>query len=106
MKVTKAQLKRTWHWEYLHLYPVGYHQMNVYVTDDFDHWMSHQKDIHIKTRVMARLRLAGLGSLGDSRSLKKGLHELRLHIRGGVRLYYFYQTESKVVLMQTLKGKK
>ena len=57
-------------------------------TDIFSSWLTSLRDLKAKARILARLESARLGNLGDSRSLGGGLHELRVHVGAGYRLYF------------------
>lgn len=57
------------------------------------------RDAKGKARILARLESVRLGNLGDSKSLGGGLHELRVHMGAGYRLYYAPQHKVVIVLL-------
>ncbi|MBK6420588.1 MAG: type II toxin-antitoxin system RelE/ParE family toxin [Ignavibacteria bacterium] len=85
-------------------YPFGYNRMNVYVTEQFESWLAGLSDERLKGRILSRLRLIGLGSFGDCKPVSHGLHEVRIHISGGVRLYFYNSVDQSIVVV--LAGRK
>lgn len=73
--------------------------MKVYVSQEFESWLAELRDDRIRGRVLARLRLIGLGSFGDRKPITKGLHEIRLHTSNGVRLYFFNSINDSIVVV-------
>lgn len=67
-------------------------------TDVFDEWL---ESLDKKTRliVVARLDTVKLGSLGDHKSLKGGVSELRIHRSTGYRIYYTMQGKQLILLL-------
>lgn len=53
----------------------------------FDAWLQGLRDARTRARLVARLRKAQLGNLGDVRPLGRGLFEMREHFGPGWRLY-------------------
>ena len=68
-------------------------------TCPFDEWFSGL-DSSIKARVDTRMDRVSLGNFGDTKSLAHGVHELRLHVGPGYRIYYGLDS-NKVVLLLT-----
>jgi putative addiction module killer protein len=54
----------------------------------FSKWLSKVKDKKALARIFTRLESVRQGHFGDSKSLKEGLHELRIHAGKGYRVYY------------------
>jgi putative addiction module killer protein len=66
--------------------------------DVFGEWVANLADLKTRARIAVRIdRLAG-GNSGDSRSIGKGLHELRIDWGPGYRVYYG-KIESACVLL-------
>jgi len=57
-------------------------------TNYFSKWLLKLKDTKAKARIFTRLEDVRQGHFGDSKSLKGGLHELRIHLGKGYRIYY------------------
>jgi putative addiction module killer protein len=57
-------------------------------SDEFDKWLTRLKDIKCKARIVARIRSAELGNLGDVRPVGEGISEMRIHSGPGYRLYF------------------
>ncbi|NCD35500.1 MAG: type II toxin-antitoxin system RelE/ParE family toxin [Spartobacteria bacterium] len=64
-------------------------------TDTFSHWLENLRDIQARARIVARIKSAELGNLGDCASVGEGVSEMRLHFGPGYRLY-FWKRESQV----------
>ncbi len=57
-------------------------------SDEFDAWLSVLKDRIAKARIIHRIRAAEQGNFGDSKPVGEGVHEMRVHVGPGYRLYY------------------
>jgi len=73
-------------------------------TDTFATWLSELRDKKAKARIIARLDSAGLGNLGDCKSVGGRIREMRVHVGPGYRVY-FVQRE-KIVLLLLCGGSK
>jgi putative addiction module killer protein len=51
-------------------------------------WLSKLKDASVRARVQLRIDRVESGNFGDSKSLGSGLHELRIYVGPGFRIYY------------------
>lgn len=50
-------------------------------------------------RIFSRLENLRQGNFGDTKSLKGGLHELRIHVGKGYRIYYTKQGSLLILLL-------
>lgn len=57
-------------------------------SDEFDAWLSALKDRVGKARIVHRIRAAEAGHFGDTKPVGEGVHEMRVHVGPGYRLYY------------------
>lgn len=57
-------------------------------SSDFDGWLSNLADLKGKARILARLRSATLGNLGDCEPVGEGVSEMRIHYGPGYRVYF------------------
>lgn len=57
-------------------------------SSDFDGWLSNLADPKDKARILARLRSATLGNLGDCEPVGEGVSEMRIHYGPGYRVYF------------------
>ena len=53
-----------------------------------DDWIASLNDSRTEARIMARIDRLRQGNFGDSKSLGFGLHELRIDVGPGYRIYY------------------
>ena len=71
---------------------------SIQKTDTFDKWLSKLRDRNGKGRILARIRRAELGNLGDYKSLSRGLFEIKIDYGPGYRIY-FTQKKEKIILI-------
>jgi putative addiction module killer protein len=57
-------------------------------TDTFDAWLAELKDKKAKARILARIRSAEAGNLGDCEPVGEGVSEMRIHYGPGYRVYF------------------
>ena len=67
-------------------------------TEQFDKWFRKLKDIQVKARILARIKKIELGNLGDYKSLRGGLFEIRFTFGSGYRVY-FMKKKSRIILL-------
>ena len=68
-------------------------------TDAFDAWLFGLKDGMTHRRLLARLRKASLGNLGDVKSVGAGVFEMREHFGPGWRMYYVQRPSVLIVML-------
>ena len=71
---------------------------SVRLTSEFLEWLDALKDKKAQIRVVARLRLAEAGSLGDWRSVGGEVSEMRIDFGPGYRLY-FHRRGTVLIIM-------
>ena len=57
-------------------------------TDAFDAWLAGLKDRKGKARILARIRSAEAGNLGDCEPVGEGVSEMRVHYGPSYRVYF------------------
>jgi putative addiction module killer protein len=57
-------------------------------TDVFDAWLCALQDRIAKARIIQRIDKAEAGHFGDTRPVGEDVHEMRVHVGPGYRLYY------------------
>lgn len=62
-------------------------------SDEFNDWLSALQDRIAKARIAHRIRSAELGNFGDTRPVGDSVHEMRVHVGPGYRLYYTRRAE-------------
>jgi putative addiction module killer protein len=65
----------------------------------FDEWFESLRDIKSQAAVDSRLARVRAGNLGDHKSVGEGVFELRIHIGGGLRVYFAMQGAQIVALL-------
>lgn len=73
-------------------------------TEAFSTWLAALSDKQAKARILARLDSVRLGNLGDTKSLGGGIHEFRVHVGPGYRVYF--SQHRRVVLILLCGGDK
>jgi len=67
-------------------------------TEEFDRWLRALRDPLGKARILARLRAAQAGNLGDCAGVGGRVLEMRVHVGPGYRVY-FTQRGRRVYLL-------
>lgn len=57
-------------------------------TPEFDDWLRILRDQVAKARILARIRSAEAGNLGDCEPVGEGISETRIHVGPGYCLFY------------------
>jgi putative addiction module killer protein len=70
-------------------------------TQEFQDWLDDLKDSRAQLRIVARLRLAEAGNLGDWKSVGGEVSEMRVAFGPGYRLYF---TKRQSILIVMLAG--
>ena len=65
----------------------------------FSEWLASQKDKHTVAVVQARLNRIRLGNFGDSKPVGAGVHELRINLGPGYRIYFGREGQAIVILL-------
>lgn len=68
-------------------------------TEQFDIWFGNLKDLQTRSRVLARMRRAELGNLGDWKPVGGGVSEMRIHCGPGIRIYFIEREREVIVLL-------
>ena len=71
----------------------------VRLTPQFEAWFGDLRDGMTKRRLLARLRKASLGNLGDVKSVGAGVYEMREFFGPGWRMYYVLREDVLVVML-------
>ena len=70
-------------------------------TQEFLDWLDDLRDIKAQLRIVARLRLAEAGNLGDWKPVGNEVSEMRIEFGPGYRLYF---TKRQNILIVMLAG--
>ena len=71
----------------------------VRLTEAFLTWLDGLKDRKAQLRVVARLRQAEAGNLGDWASVGDGVSEMRIHFGPGYRLYFTRRGSVLIIML-------
>jgi len=66
--------------------------------------LSELRDARAKARVITRIDSAKFGNFGDTKTVGGGVHEMRIHVGAGYRLYF--ARTGKIVLLLPCGGDK
>lgn len=66
---------------------------------EFDQWLVRLKDVKGKARILARIKSAELGNLGDTESVGDGIREMRIHYGPGYRVYFVQRGRLVIFLL-------
>jgi len=83
------------------MYPFGYNLavITIQQTETFARWLAKLKDLEARARIVARIRRAGLGHLGDVKSVGDGVSEMRVDVGPGYRLYFTRRGQQVILLL-------
>lgn len=73
--------------------------MDVRQTQEFSVWLRRLKDANAAARIVARVRRLETGNPGDSKSVGKGVLEMRIDYGPGYRIYYSHRGAQIVILL-------
>ena len=68
-------------------------------TPAFVRWLAGLADLQAKARILLRLEAFGRGHAGDVKALGLGLHEMRVDVGGGYRLYLTHARRGGILLL-------
>lgn len=72
---------------------------SIQQTQTFAKWLSSLRDMRAKARIVARVRQAERGNVGDTKSVGGSVSEMRIDIGPGYRLYYTRRGEVLIILL-------
>jgi putative addiction module killer protein len=83
------------------VYPIGNNQpmFTVRQTEEFVVWLDGLDDQRAQIRIVARLRQAEAGNLGDWQPVEGEVSEMRLHDGPGYRLYFVRRGRFIVIML-------
>ena len=73
--------------------------ITVRTLPQFDAWLAGLRDGPTQRRLVARLRRAQLGTLGDVKPVGAGVYEMREHFGPGWRMYYARRGAQIIVML-------
>ena len=73
--------------------------IEVVETEAFQRWMERLKDAVARTRILARLKRASLGNLGDWKAVGGGVAEMRVDHGPGYRVYFTRRGDRLIVIL-------
>jgi putative addiction module killer protein len=73
--------------------------VEVRQTEDFSSWLRQLRDANAVARVVGRIRRMEMGNPGDTKSVGKGVLEMRIDYGPGYRVYYVHRGAEIVILL-------
>jgi putative addiction module killer protein len=73
--------------------------IEVRQTQEFSVWLRRLKDANAAARIVARVRRLEKGNPGDSKSVGKGVLEMRIDYGPGYRIYFSHRGAQIVILL-------
>jgi len=73
--------------------------VEVRQTKEFSAWLRRLRDANAVARIVARIRRMEAGNPGDTRSVGKGVMEMRIAYGSGYRVYYLPRGTQIVILL-------
>jgi putative addiction module killer protein len=67
--------------------------------EPYSRWIDELRDLSTRDRIEERIARIRAGNFGDSRSVGGGVHELRIPIAGGIRIYFGRHDGTIVILL-------
>jgi len=68
-------------------------------TEVFADWHRGMRDLRARIAIARRIERAAQGNLGDVRTLREGLSEMRVDVGAGYRLYFTVRGQTMVLLL-------
>ncbi len=68
-------------------------------SERFSAWLEKLKDLRAKFCIIARIRRAELGNLGDCKPVGEGVSEMRVHVGAGYRVYFMQDVDCVYLLL-------
>ncbi len=79
------------------------YELRTYETEQgkqpFHEWLHALRDLRAKAKIDLRLARVSLGNFGDSKPLRDGVHELKIDVGPGYRIYYGRHGQQVVLLL-------
>ena len=68
-------------------------------SERFSTWLENLEDLRAKFSIIARIRRAELGNLGDCKPVGEGVSEMRVHVGAGYRVYFMQDGDCVYLLL-------
>ncbi len=76
-----------------------YSMYSVEQSRTFKAWLNDLRDAKARVRITARIVMAKEGNLGDCEPVGDGVHEMRVHVGPGYRLYFTQRGQRVIFLL-------
>jgi putative addiction module killer protein len=73
--------------------------VEVRQTAEFSSWLHGLRDANAVARIVGRIRRMEMGNPGDTRSVGRGVREMRIDYGPGYRIYYVHRGAQIAVLL-------
>ena len=75
------------------------HMYTIQKTEHFSDWLHGLRDVKGKAKILARLKRAEQGNLGDHKSVGNGVAEMRVDSGPGYRVYFSHLGKIIIVIL-------
>ncbi len=73
--------------------------IEIVETDIFQRWLTGLKDAMARARILARLKRASLGNVGDWKAVGGGVLEMRIDHGPGYRVYFARRGDRLIIIL-------
>jgi putative addiction module killer protein len=75
--------------------------MNIEIrqTENYKKWFESLKDKKARYRIDVRIRRISIGNFGDTKSVGKGVSEIRIDFGPGYRIYFIQHKDIVIILL-------
>ncbi|MBA4385702.1 MAG: addiction module antitoxin RelB [Anaerolinea sp.] len=68
-------------------------------TDEFKDWFSKLRDTKTRSIILVRIRRLSLGNFGGTDPVGEGVHEIKIDLGPGYRVYFFNLNDCTVIIL-------
>ncbi|MDX2094575.1 MAG: type II toxin-antitoxin system RelE/ParE family toxin [Alphaproteobacteria bacterium] len=73
--------------------------MEIIRSEEFERWFCALRSREVRLRIAVRIFRMEQGNPGDVKAVGHGLNEVRIHVAGGIRLYFIQQGKTVIILL-------
>jgi putative addiction module killer protein len=73
--------------------------IEILETDEYKEWFSKLRDTKARSAILVRIRRLSLGNFGGTGPVGEGVHEIKLDLGPGYRVYFYNLNDCTVVIL-------